>query len=208
MNVDQRKRSYVMTARAEKMARTEERIMRAAVSLWKEKNLRDITLEMIAENAGVTVRTLLRKYGSKDGVIQASIESEAAGAAVTRIPQVSSELGELISSLLSEYETMGDAVIRTIYLSDEIPVASSILARGRAIHREWCEKSFGQYLCAPDPAERELRLSSIIAATEIYLWKLLRRDMGKSREETHRIFRNMVEGLILGFDQNNEYGHK
>ena len=197
-----------MTARAEKMARTEERIMRTAVSLWKEKSLRDITLEMIAENAGVTVRTLLRKYGSKDGVIQASMESEAARAAVTRMLPVSSDPGELISSLLDEYESMGDAVIRTIYLSDELPVAADILARGRAIHREWCEMSFGQYLCASDAAERELRLTSIIAATEIYLWKLLRRDMGKSPEETFRIFRNIVAGLILEFDQNDKYGHK
>ncbi|MFO7824647.1 MAG: hypothetical protein R6V72_11975, partial [Cyclobacterium sp.] len=67
---------------------------------------------------------------------------------------------------------------------------------GRAYHREWCEKIFAPFLPDPENPDYEQKLLSFITATEFYLWKLLRRDLNKSREATFVVFKSLVEGLI------------
>src|SRR5919106_473745 len=47
-----------------------------------------------------------------------------------------------------------------------------------------------------DPAERRRTLAALHAATDVYTWKLLRRDLGHGRRATQRIMTDMV-GAIL-----------
>lgn len=196
MKKDDTKRNYVMRRRAEKVAQTEERIMQETVGLWREISLSDITLEKVAERSGVTVRTLLRKYGSRDGLIETCILHKAGDPERQTDPDTIGNVDGLLHSLLNEYEEMGDAVLRTIYASENIPAAQKILAQGRRVHREWCETVFAPYLDHCPEKVRETKLLAFIAATEIYLWKLLRRDMGKSYGETYEVFHQMLAGLI------------
>ena len=49
---------------------------------------------------------------------------------------------------------------------------------GRAAHRKWVEQVFGAGLPG-DPAART-RLGSLVVATDVYCWKLLRRTGGLS----------------------------
>lgn len=195
MKMEETKRSYVMRQRARKVEQTEKRILQEAVNLWREMGLQDITLEKIAERSGVSTRTLLRKYGSKEVVIEACILNDAGNPERPTDPRVAGNIQELLHSLLREYEDMGDAVIRTIYASESIPVANKILEQGRKVHRKWCETVFAPFLDQCSSESRETKLLAFIAATEIYLWKLLRRDLGKSYGETYEVFHRMLIGL-------------
>ena len=198
------KRNYSMELRASKAAQTEKRILEAAQALWLELPYHDITLEKVAERACVTVRTILRKFESKEGLLIAGIEDEEAISILSRNEDPSKPISETLASLLDEYEQMGDASIRTIMASDSVPVARIILEKARGVHKAWCEKIFAAYLPVKNSANYAVRLHAFISATEFYLWKLLRRDIGLGQEETLKVFEDMIEGLILSYKIRND----
>ncbi|MBK7407950.1 MAG: TetR/AcrR family transcriptional regulator [Saprospirales bacterium] len=190
------KRTYHMTTRADLVAQNEQNILDAMVSLWLELPIHEITLDLVAEKAGVTVRTVLRKYGSKEGLIEASIEKDPVDLQRTREEARPGDAPAILRALLAEYEVMGPAIIRTIAVEEQFPAAAKILEKGRLEHRKWCARVFEPYLPDPGAVGYERKLTAFITATEIYLWKLLRKDMGKSFEETLQVFRLLIEGII------------
>jgi AcrR family transcriptional regulator len=192
-------RNYNMELRATKAAHTEKRILEAAQELWLELPYHEITLEKVAERACVTVRTILRKFESKEGLFVAGIEQAESISILSRNEDPSKPISETLKSLIDEYEQMGDASIRTIMSSESVPIAEKILEKARIIHKTWCENIFAAYLPKKKSANYSVRLHSFVAATEFYLWKLLRRDIGLSQEETLNVFDNMIEGLILKY---------
>jgi hypothetical protein len=73
---------------------------------------------------------------------------------------------------------------------------SEALETGRAAHRAWLEAIFGARL--PDhAATRRRSLHALHAATDVYSWKLLRRDLGVSRSEAERTIVQLVEGILV-----------
>ena len=62
-----------MTTRAAAAAETAEKILDAATHLFAENVIAEITLADIAERSGVTVQTILRRFGDKDGVFAEAI---------------------------------------------------------------------------------------------------------------------------------------
>src|ERR671912_1789472 len=69
-----RRRPYRMRARAEAAAETGRRILEATIELHRERFFDQISLENIAERAGVTVRTVIRRFGNKQRLIEAAAE--------------------------------------------------------------------------------------------------------------------------------------
>ena len=197
-------RNYNMELRATKAAQTEKRILEAAQALWLELPYHEITLEKVAERACVTVRTILRKFESKEGLFIAGIENEESITILSRNEDPSKPISETLKSLLDEYEQMGDASIRTIMSSESVPIAKHILEKARMVHKTWCEKIFAAYLPNKKSSSYSVRLFSFVSATEFYLWKLLRRDIGLSQKETLEVFENMIEGLILKYKLKND----
>ena len=63
-------------------------------------------------------------------------------------------------------------------------------------HRGWLRHIFGPPLAALRPAGREHRIAALYAATDVYVWKLLRRDLKLSRKETAATFRRLVYGVL------------
>lgn len=196
MKSKKKTRPYNMTTRAKAAARTEQDILEAAAELWRERALNDITLEAVAERAGVSVRTVLRKYGSKEQLFAASIEKDGSKIMAGRDQVPAGDVEEALSVLLRDYEKFGDASIRTLAVEEELEIARKILDTARTYHREWCARVFAPYLPAPGEATYESRLLAFIAATEFYLWKLLRRDLNRSYEETFNTFRLLVKSLV------------
>ncbi|RPA68255.1 TetR/AcrR family transcriptional regulator [Cyclobacteriaceae bacterium YHN15] len=190
------KRKYQMTFRAEKVTQNDQRIMSAIVGLWEELPINEITLDKVASRAEVTVRTILRKFGSKEGLMEACIENDAAGRRKVRDLAKPGDYRNALKILLDDYEKLGDASVRTLAVEDELPIAKTILEKGRASHREWCMKVFAPDLPESNTSNYEHSLLTFITATEFYLWKLLRRDLNKSYEETFEVFKTLLEGLI------------
>ena len=190
-------RTYTMTSRARAVAHNEKRILDAAVALWQSLPFREITLEAIAERSGITTRTILRKYGSKEGLFEAILETQVPSIEAVRDTAPVGDIRGALVILLDNYETYGDANIRTLAVEDELDIARKILERGRSYHRNWCTRVFAPYLPAPADSAYELRLLAYMTATDVYLWKLLRRDLKNSLEETLQVMHQLVTGLTL-----------
>src|SRR5260370_42666326 len=77
IKTDQRRR-YRMVARAEAAATTAERILDAAVEVFWELPTDQISLDEIARRAGVTVQTVIRRFGGREGLLAAAGERAAA----------------------------------------------------------------------------------------------------------------------------------
>ena len=67
-------RRYRQSVRAESAAQTGRRIVDAFVELTRDRWVDEVTLNEIAERAGVSVQSVIRRYGGKDGLIGAVIE--------------------------------------------------------------------------------------------------------------------------------------
>jgi AcrR family transcriptional regulator len=188
-------RPYRMNARSEAAARTGRAILSAAVALWREHAFEDLTLQAIADRAGVSVQTVIRRYGSKEGVIEACIEGDAAGIVAERDQAAAGDLGGALAVLLDHYERDGDAVLRTLDLEGRVEAARAMVRAGRASHRAWCARVFAPYLPSPEAEGYPSALDAFVVATDVYLWKLLRRDLGRSPSEAEAAMRRLIEGL-------------
>lgn len=198
MKNDAPTRPYRMTARAEAAAQTARDILKATVALWREQSLDEITLQAIADRAGVSVQTVIRRFGSKEGVFDACIESDTAGVRIERARAPAGAVDEALDVLMAHYERDGDAILRTLLLEDKLEAAAAIAASGRREHRTWCLRVFGPYLPPAESDDLEHRVDAFVAATDLFVWKLLRRDLGRSADETKPVIRALVEGLIAG----------
>jgi AcrR family transcriptional regulator len=189
-------RGYRMGVRAEAAARTGSSILAAAAALWRERPMDEITLAAIAERAGVSVRTVIRRFGSREGVIAACIEADASGIISDRDQAAVGDVAGALDVLLAHYERDGDAVLRTLAIEHQVPEAKAITTAGRDGHRLWCARVFAPHLPPPDDDAHGVRLDAVIAASDLYVWKLLRRDLGRSAEETRRVMRTLIDGVL------------
>jgi AcrR family transcriptional regulator len=174
-------RTYVMTARAEGVAQTRERILRAAIGLTGRRPLAGVSLADIADDAGVSVQTVLRQFGSRGGVIDAG--TELALGEITeelRVPQA--DLPAAIAVMVDHHEARGDTAILLLGQEAGDAHAARITALGRATHRSWVESVFTPLLGDLTRSEREEMIDMLVVVTDVYTWKILRRDRKLSRK--------------------------
>ncbi len=139
-------RPYRMRARAEAAERRVGRVLDAAVELWRERWYDEITLEDLSERSGVSPSTILRRFGSKEGILSAVIAADPLGVVRGRDRIAAGDVEGAIHELVKHYEQVGDAVIRDLALEDRIPAIGRSVRRGRAIHRDFCARVFSPWL--------------------------------------------------------------
>src|SRR4051794_41569890 len=79
MKAETSRRPYAMRARAEAAERLSEQIIDAAYELWLERAYDEITLQQIADRAGVSVSSVMRRFGAKEGVGESIITTHRLG---------------------------------------------------------------------------------------------------------------------------------
>lgn len=189
------RRPYRMRARAKSAAATGERILDAAETSFLEGDGEAPTLADVAARSGVSVQTVLRRFGNRDGVLTAAIARMAAHVSLQRGTAPVGDPPGAIANLVEHYEEVGDKVVRMLGEASRNGAIRKLTRMGFAYHREWCKRVFAPTLEALDPQERALRTAQLVAATDVYVWKLLRRDQGLGRERTERAMLGMVEPL-------------
>ncbi|BCW87769.1 hypothetical protein sos41_08990 [Alphaproteobacteria bacterium SO-S41] len=176
-------RAYNQGARAEAAEETHQRIVDAFVALVTEHWLEDITLAEVAARSGVTVQTVIRRFGGKDGLIDAF--KTAIGPAIeARRHAGYGSIASAVTALVADYEITGDSVVRLLAQEQRHPALKPVLAHGRASHRKETERVFAEVLETLSGAARERHLKGLIAFTDVYVWQIYRRDMGLSQKET------------------------
>ncbi len=193
-------RAYEMRARAEQTEQTRRRILDATAAVAAEKPILSVALPDIAARAGVSVQTVLRQFGSRDALFDATSEHVRADV-VAELEAPPGDLDAITEVLMAHYELRGDDVLMLLGQERWEPRAAEITDEGRRMHLAWVQKVFAPFLPddadEPDDADdREMVIDLLMVATDVYTWKILRRDRGLSIEETARRVRRMIDHAV------------
>jgi AcrR family transcriptional regulator len=190
------RRPYRMVTRAESVAATGERILDAAVELFWELSGEPISLDEVARRAGVSVQTVIRRFGGRDGLMAAAAGREAGRVSRQRARAPVGDAAGAVRVLVDHYEEMGDRVLRLLAEEERNPGVRDVLERGRGLHRQWCARVFAPALEGRTGVERDRRLAQLVAVCDVYSWKLLRRHAGLSRRQTELALVELLTPLL------------
>lgn len=189
-------RPYRMVARADAVARTRDRILDAAIAQFWEDPAPDVSLDAVAARAGVSVQTVIRHFGGKEGLFEASVRRESARVEEQRSHAPPHNAQAAVRVLFDHYEELGDRVLRMLSEEGRIAGLRELADLGRAAHRRWCERVFESTLTRLSGADRRRRLAQFVAVCDVYNWKLLRRDSRLSRRQAELAVIELLEPLM------------
>ena len=163
--------------------------------MWLARPYAQVTLDAVAAGAAVSRQTLLRHFGSKNGLAMAVVDWQRPIEEALR--EVEPGDGDAaVHRLIARYEVMGDANIRVLELKGRVPAADHLISEGQQSHRAWIIRTFAQHLRGQSRRTREHLTLALYAATDVTVWKVLRRDFGRNALEVEAIVGRLVSGVL------------
>ena len=191
-------RSYSQRQRAESTAATRRAILDAAIGLFREEGDPDPSLEQVAARAGCSTRSVIRHFGSKEGLLEAAM-ADAIDEVIEARRVEPGDVEGAVRLLVDHYERMGDDVVRWLSLAPErYPLVRRVTEEGERMHRELIAAAFEPDLDGLGRGERRRRLAALATVTDVYVWHLLRRREGLGRDAAEAEIRNLVEAARVG----------
>ncbi|HEY0753087.1 MAG TPA: TetR/AcrR family transcriptional regulator [Ktedonobacteraceae bacterium] len=191
-----KKRAYRGTVQAEVAELTRQRIIQAGLALFDEQWSDTITLEQIAEQAGVTVQTLLRHFGGRERLADAiSQEAFRLSQQVLSEP-VPGDSASIAAILMVYYDVSGKRIMRGLAQEQRYPHLHSIIDVARASHRAWIERAFAPFLTDLEAAARTRLLAQLFTLTGVFTWYMLRVECALSSAEATLALQEMLASLL------------
>jgi AcrR family transcriptional regulator len=195
MTADERQRPYNGVARAQAKERTRDALLDAAAEEFFAGGTLG-TLEGLASKVKVTKQTLLRHFGSKEGLFQQALERSASEVLDQRWSVRVGDVEGAVENLLEHYEEWGERGMR-LEAWQISPTPFARLARmGRRIHAEWVEYAFGPWLEARDERSRARLRAQLIAICDVQVWWVLAHYLKLDRDEVKASLVEMIEKLV------------
>ena len=195
MNIESPKRAYRQSARALAAEATGERIVDAFATEMEDSWFDEIRLEDVARAAEVTAQTVIRRFGNKEGLLEALQQRIALTVSQRRdVPE--GEIDAAVASLVEDYELHGDIVMRVLAQEDRFAACRAVTDIGRREHRKWIAKAFAPWLRRMPEALRQRAEDALVVAGDLYVWKLVRRDMARPISEYRAIMETMLAAAI------------
>ena len=188
-------RAYRMTTRATAVEQTRQKVLEAAVALHLRRLSADISLADVGAEAGVSVQTVLRHFGTREGLLEAALDWATNDVAQER-QAAPGDVAGAVRAVVDHYELRGDGVLLLIAQEGSEAFAARVTAHGRAVHRRWVTETFGPLL--PSGRGHDEAVDLLVVATDVYTWKLLRRDRGLSVALTRRRMEALVRAVLAG----------
>ena len=190
-------RPYRMTARAVAAEQTGERIIDAMLVRFADLPYDRIRLEDVASDAEVTVQTVIRRFGTKHGLLAATVERELTRLAADRAAALGESPQDTLHSLVRYYENHGALILKLYAEAGQAPGVPELAARARRYHVDWCRAAFGGSLAhSRDDLIRERRLAQVVAVCDATTWRILRFDGHLSREQTEQALLELLLPLL------------
>jgi AcrR family transcriptional regulator len=185
-------RPYRMRARAKAAESTARAIIAAARVSFAERPYDEVSLPVIAERAGVTVQTVLRRFGSKEEVFVAAAQQRSSQ---IRADREAAPPGD-VAHLVAHYERWGDEQAYLLAQEARVAAIRTITDAGRRYHRNWVTRAYGPALAKLPPATRRRKLAQLTAVTDLVTWRLLRRELNLGRDQTTAAIRELVDACL------------
>ena len=180
-------RPYTQRARAAATEATRARIVAAAKDAFMRHRYEDVTIGSVAQAAGVSPQTVMNHFGGKDALFAAAVAELSAELQARRDSATPGDVRGAVEALVDDYEITGDATVRALASEMRLRTLEPHLAQGRSWHRDWVRR-----MLAPPPH----LIPPLVVATDVYAWKLLRRDQGLSRDATADAIFALVASLV------------
>ena len=191
-----RVRAYRMTARAEAAAATRRRILEAAIRHFSDRFYDEVSLAEVAREAGVTVQTVLRRFGSKEGLAEAATALGVERVRAERFSYPPGDLDAAVRGLLAHYEEWGERSLRLLAQEERVAAMRRVTDAGRALHHEWVDHVFSPWLSRERGARLARLRARLVAVTDVYVWKILRRDLGLDPRAAGATLRELVAAVV------------
>jgi AcrR family transcriptional regulator len=186
-----------MSRRAEAAADTGERIVDAVLARFAALPYDRIRLEDVAVDAEVSLQTVLRRFGSKAGLVTAMAARELSRIAETREHHRGEPPARVVADLVTHYERYGDLILKVYAESAQVEGLAEIARNGRAYHVRWCEEAFAAALDhVVDERQRRRRRAQLVALCDATTWRILRRDTGLEPTEIETALLELIEPLL------------
>jgi len=188
------RRPYNLGARAASSEARQRRILETVVELLKTRFRSEIRLEDVAAGADVTVQTVLNLFGSRSSLLDQAVAEWLGNLRAQRLRADPGDVEGAIAALVDHYEQFGDLVLRNLAEQADL----ELIETGRGGHRQWVQRQFAPYMGSLSEKARRTLVDKLVCVCDVYTWKLLRRDMGRSRPEAEATILGMVKAIIRG----------
>jgi AcrR family transcriptional regulator len=186
-------RGYMMRARAESTTKTRERILDAVIALSEERLSVEIVLADVAERARVSVQTVLRHFGSRQGLFERALARQTARVRAERATPVG-DAASAVNTIVAFYDRLGEWTLRLQAQEHGDNLSRQTVELGRRVHREWVDQVFAPQLTGR--RDRQELVDLLVIATDVLTWKILRRDGGKDRSTTCKRMLRLVRAVL------------
>lgn len=186
-------RQYTQTTRHETTRARRRQMIEAVLALIERGSISEVTLQGVADEAGVSLKTIVRHFGSKEELLRQAmleargLEEEQRPLPVGDLDGVCRVLGKRYDEMAEFVYRMGDLELSYDWLSDWVQMA-------RRSHLDWLAAAFEAWL-PPEGPEREDRLMCLFGATEIRSWWTLRERFGYDPARARAVMRRQLEAL-------------
>jgi AcrR family transcriptional regulator len=191
-----RTREYKQVERAKAQERTREALIEAASDEFFAGNWLKSSLDSLSRSAGVTRQTLLRHFGSKDGLLMQALMQGVSQVRDQRWSTPTSDIAGAVENVLDHYEEWGERSVR-IGAWQRGPTILALFANAaRQMHYEWVEHAFAQWLTPLDEQTRARRRALLIVLCDVQTWWILANDLGLPRKEIQAILCEQIERAL------------
>ena len=184
-------RTYRATVQEEIKALSRQRIIDTVVALYTDEWLDTITLQQIADEAGLTVKTVQRHFGSKENLLVEAHTDVLSRPEMQRREPEPGDVADAVACVVAHYEVMGRSLWRMLMQEDRYPSLRPLLENGRSFHTTWVQQAF-----APQLAANPALLNPLYTLTDLFTWKLLRLERGLSMAETEETMVGMITAVL------------
>ena len=185
-----------MVARAKAAEATQAKILEAARRLFGELPYDQVSLNVVAERAGVTVQTVIRRFQSKERLFAAVAEWRATLIRGERDAAQAGDPAGAIRNLVENYEEWGDEYLHFLAQEQRSPEIRAVTESGRQYHQAWVRRVFTPLLRDLPAREADRRVAQLIVVTDVYAWKVLRRDLRLGRDDVEASLRDLANRTL------------
>ncbi len=192
------RRPYNQVARAQAQQRTREALIDAAIDEFFSDRWEKASLEMLAAKAKVTKQTLLRHFGSKDGLLMQAMAQRGQEALNQRWGAPVGDIEGSVENVLEHYDAWGEHSLRIgAWLNSGPPDLADLSQAARQLHYNWVDYAFGPQLEKLDGEARVRSRAALIALCDVHTWWLLSHDLGFDRSEVRATLTKVIERLLV-----------